>query len=247
MISSYETKNRFKYDWIVRTRVDGYWNGPLPPLETLNPEYYHVPYGSRFGGLNDRLGIGSRNTSQVALSRLSLIPHLHQVGYRLLNSEQAFKHQFDVSHVEVRFDDFRFCILTARKYTWPLNAWDVPVASIKSKGALNGAKCKPCHPVVSGYPAAQAIKKLDTGWGWINPVNDLALCDARRDLEPGWKTMFDEISGPQQAEARQWIERRTEDECIQEVHQFGQLWESWDAPTPETICRRYVQQTEISG
>ncbi|CAM6101016.1 unnamed protein product [Calypogeia fissa] len=246
MISSYETKYRFKYDWIIRTRVDGYWSGPLPPLETLSPKYYHVPYGSKFGGLNDRLGIGTRNTSWVALSRLSLIPKLHERGYRFLNSEQAFKHQFDVSNVKVKYDDFRFCILTKRKYAWPLTQWGVPVASIKSKGALNGAKCKPCHPILSGDAASQALKALDTGWGWINPVKELELCDSRRDLEPGWETVFDEISGPQQAHVRQWLTNRTEEQCIQEIYQFGQLWEVWDAPIPEVMCQRYEQQTEIS-
>jgi hypothetical protein len=238
MISSFETKHSFKYDWIVRTRVDGYWNAPLPPLGTLNPNYYHVPYGSRFGGLNDRLGIGTRRTSWVALSRLSLIPKLHERRYRALNSEQAFKHQLDVSNVKFKFDDFHFCILTTRKYAWPLSEWGVPVTSIKSKGALNGAKCKPCHPVLSGDSAARAIKSLDTGWGWINPVKDLQLCDSRHDLEPGWETMFDDISGPKLAHVRQWMANRTEQQCIQEFHQFGQLWEVWDAPTPEVLCRR---------
>lgn len=244
MVSSYETKHKFRYDWIIRTRVDGYWSGPLQPLSTLNSNYYHVPYGSKFGGLNDRLGIGTQWTSRVALSRLSLIPKLHEHGYRFLNSEQAFKHQLDVSNVKVKFDNFRFCILTARKYAWPLSAWGVPVASIKSRGALNGAKCKPCHPVLSGDGAAVAIKQLDTGWGWINPVKDLQLCDSRHDLEPGWETMFDEMSGPRQAHVRQWISNRTEEQCIEEVYQFGQLWEVWDAPRPEVLCKRHVPELE---
>jgi hypothetical protein len=236
MISSFEKKHRFKYDWIIRTRVDGYWNGPLPPLGKLDPNYYHVPYGSRFGGLNDRLGIGTRNTSWAALSRLSLIPKLHEQGFRALNSERAFKGQLDVSDVKFQYNDFYFCILTTRQYAWPLSEWGVPVASIKSKGALNGAKCMPCHPELSGDGAAEAIKLLDTGWGWINPVKDLQLCDSRR--EPEGEKMFDEIFGPELAHVRQRIMTRTEEQCIADFYSFGQLWEVWDAPTPEVICRR---------
>jgi hypothetical protein len=249
MISSYELKHKFKYDWIVRTRVHGYGNGPLPPLETLNPKYYYVPFGSRFGGLNDRLGIGSRRTSLVALSRLSSIPKLYINGYRFLNSEQALMRQLEVSHVKYKFDDFRFCVLTARRYSWPLKQWDVPVASIKSKGALNGAKCKPCQPVLTGEAARQAIEGLnpgwgwtnpveDTGWGWLNPAKDVQLCGSSLDLDPDWEYIFDDASGLEAASNLKWITNRPEEQCIDELHQFMQLWEIWDGPGAETICRR---------
>ncbi|GAU30200.1 hypothetical protein TSUD_311510 [Trifolium subterraneum] len=75
MIKSHQLKNNFKYDWIIRTRVDGYWNSRLGP-ENFVPGQYLIPSGSRHGGLNDRFGIGDFRTSSITLSRLSLIPKL---------------------------------------------------------------------------------------------------------------------------------------------------------------------------
>ncbi|KAE8731421.1 Transducin/WD40 repeat-like superfamily protein [Hibiscus syriacus] len=92
MIESHQKQHNFTYDWIVRTRVDGYWNAPLHPQNFVAGRYT-VPSGSVYGGLNDRFGIGDFHTSKVALSRLSLISKLDSAGYRRLNSESAFKAQ----------------------------------------------------------------------------------------------------------------------------------------------------------
>ena len=96
MISEYQLQHKFEYKWVIRTRLDGYWNGYLPPLDEMDEKAYTVPVGSQFGGLNDRLGIGNWQTSEVALSRLSLLPLIHAHGAKGLNSESSFKQQLRV-------------------------------------------------------------------------------------------------------------------------------------------------------
>ncbi|KAL2633933.1 hypothetical protein R1flu_005412 [Riccia fluitans] len=238
MISWYEDKHGFKYDWIVRTRVDGYWKGPLLPLQSFSPHKYHIPFGSSFGGYNDRLGIGTRLTSWAALSRVSLIPRLHQLGYRNLNSENSFKAQLASENVTVELGEFPFCVLSSRKYAWPPDRWGVPVASIKSPGNLNGAKCRPCHAAARGAYAMQLLSVLDHAWGWMGPVHqgDVELCDSSKDEKPGLEQIFDEVSGPEFALARKKIKNRTRKECIQDIEEFGKMWELWDAPSAEELC-----------
>lgn len=91
MVKQYEVRHQFKYDWIIRTRVDGYWRGPVPNITGLDPTNYYVAAGSDFHGLNDRFGMGNAHTSRAANARLSLLPLMYQRGLRGLNSESAYK------------------------------------------------------------------------------------------------------------------------------------------------------------
>ncbi|KAG6550753.1 hypothetical protein Mapa_007657 [Marchantia paleacea] len=236
MIQAYERLHGFSYAWVIRTRVDGYWNAPMPQMEFFKKSYYYVPHGSGYGGLNDRLGVGTRELSTIALSRMALLPKIHELGYRGLYSETAFQAQFTSCNVEVKFSTFPFCVLSTRKYPWPPKVYGVPVMSIGSKGPLNGAKCRPCTPLAVGRHARSIVNASDRSVAWVGPTEDPQLCDARGDWEDQWEGIFDEISGPDAADARKKISSRTFDECVRDVEDFQQQWEVWDAPSSEILC-----------
>lgn len=82
MISGYERKHRFRFNWILRTRVDTYWAKPPPPLQELSPQKYTIPFGTDCYGINDRLGVGTWYTARPALLRLSLIPAIALRNYK---------------------------------------------------------------------------------------------------------------------------------------------------------------------
>lgn len=236
MIHDHETKHNISYDWIVRTRVDGYWNGPLPQMQTLNSSVYYIPEGSHYGGLNDRLGIGSPATSKVALSRLSLLPFLHQHGGRNLNSETAFKAQLEFSKVPYSMSKVPFCILTYRSYSWPPAYYGVPVMALSTSGALNGAKCRPCTAASTGGGAQGILSKLGKGWGWPGSIEGAELCDAHAGWEAQWPEIYERNVGEQLSGAAKNVTTRSLEECVRDVEELQQQWEVWDAPSATEIC-----------
>lgn len=236
MIKSHQHKNNFTYDWIIRTRVDGYWNAPLGPQNFVQGKYL-VPPGSSYGGLNDRLGIGDLRTSTVALSRLSLVPKLDSAGFNNLNSEGAFKAQLttlNVSHVAKRLP---FCVVSDRRYDFPPGHFGVPVAAMSSPGPLSGAKCRPCTPMCEGLCVQNVMESVEKEWSWTHWENgELELCDAHLGWENGWEKIFDRVAGKNFAAARKRIHSMKVRECIRDFLQFKKLSSHWIAPSVDEIC-----------
>ncbi|KAK6256979.1 hypothetical protein QUC31_000438 [Theobroma cacao] len=237
MIETYQKQHNFTYDWIVRTRVDGYWNAPLSPQNFVAGQYT-VPSGSVYGGLNDRLGIGDLRTSKIALSRLSLIPKIDSAGYRQLNSESAFKAQLttlNISYVENRLP---FCVMTDRTYEFPPAHLGVPVAALSSPGPLSGAKCRPCTPACRDLCVANIMSSLDKGWSWTNWGNGtLELCDAHGGWEKGWEKIFDRVAGKNFAAERRRVNVLKFEECVRDFREMMRKAAKWEAPAVEDICR----------
>ncbi|XP_008781257.1 uncharacterized protein LOC103701079 [Phoenix dactylifera] len=236
LIKSHESRGNFTYDWIVRTRVDSYWSGPLEPAAFERGSYL-VPPGSQYGGLNDRLGVGDRYTSTAALSRLSLLPRLKTAGYRGLNSESAFKAQLNTSNVVPREMRLPFCVLSNRRYGFPPGRYGVPVAAIGSRGPLSGAKCRPCRPVCMGPCVEKVAEKLDRWWSWTEWRNgSLELCDAAGGWEEGWEKIFDEVAGNEAAAERKRVMKMDVKRCIEDFEAMRRRTVSWAAPPAEEIC-----------
>ncbi|KAA8537427.1 hypothetical protein F0562_026886 [Nyssa sinensis] len=237
MIKAYQKQNNFTYDWVVRTRVDGYWSAPLSP-DNFVPGHYLVPPGSSYGGLNDRFGIGDLNVSNVALSRLSLIPQLESAGFHQLNSERAFKAQLTTQTVPYITKRLPFCIITDRKYDFPPSQYGVPVAALSSPGPLSGAKCRPCTPACSGPCVANVMFRLDRGWSWTNWSNGtLQLCDAHTEWENGWEKVFDGVAGKKLAATRKRVRALKLEQCIDDFNVMRGRTYGWEAPEPAEICR----------
>ncbi|KAK7352189.1 hypothetical protein VNO80_17607 [Phaseolus coccineus] len=236
MIKSHQQKNNFTYDWVVRTRVDGYWNAPLDPRSFV-PGKYLVPPGSSYGGLNDRLGIGDLTTSTVALSRLSLIPLLDSAGFNNLNSEAAFKAQLttqNVTHVTRRLP---FCVVSDRRYDFPPGRFGVPVAALSSPGPLSGAKCRPCTAVCEGLCVETVMESVEREWSWTEWENGtLELCDAHQGWESGWEKIFDRVAGKRLANARKRIESMEIGDCVKDFLKLRKRSVYWSAPPVDEIC-----------
>ncbi|GJP53911.1 hypothetical protein CLOM_g13034 [Closterium sp. NIES-68] len=64
LIAAHEQAHSVTFHWVLRSRVDAFWTAPPPPLWTLDPGSYSVPYGWGWGGVNDRFGIGGREVSE---------------------------------------------------------------------------------------------------------------------------------------------------------------------------------------
>lgn len=238
MIYDYQRKNNFTYDWIVRTRVDGYWSRPLP-RDSFIPGKYLVPPGSSYSGLNDRLGVGDYNASAVALSRLSLIPLLDAAGHQQLNSESAFKAQLAVKEVPYVTHRIPFCVVTDRRYEFPPGRFGVPVAALSSPGPLSGAKCRPCTPACTGSCVGPVMNGLYRGWSWTEWANrSLELCDARGDWEEGWEKLFDAVAGKRLAAERKRVEEALKlKQCVDDFEEMRKRTALWEAPPAADICR----------
>ncbi|XP_031254619.1 uncharacterized protein LOC116112640 [Pistacia vera] len=236
MIETYQKRKNFTYDWIIRTRVDGYWNAPLGP-ENFIPGQYLVPPGSDYGGLNDRLGIGDLNTSKVALARLSLIPKLDSAGFHQLNSETSFKAQLTTQHVPYLTKRVPFCIVTDRRYGFPPSRFGVPVAALSSPGPLSGAKCRPCTAACQGRCVAGVMRSLYKGWSWTDWDNgSLELCNARDQWERGWEKIFDKVAGKKSASVRKKFADLKKKECVDDFNEMKKRVSNWEAPPPEELC-----------
>ncbi|XP_002972802.2 uncharacterized protein LOC9636809 [Selaginella moellendorffii] len=233
MIRQQEELQGFKYDWIVRTRLDTFWTAPIP-VEYRNSTYT-VPRGTRYGGYNDRLGVGDRKTSRIALQRLSALPLIHSAGYRSENSESVYKAQLKVGNVKVAEDEFSFCVLSNRSFPYPPGRHGALVASIQGKGPLNGAYCRPCRPSESSSRSREMVERMVDAW-IPSEAAEVEVCDGSGGWKAGWPEVFDAVAGEEAAALRKESDGMSKAECVSRLARFKDRWSSWKGPSTTLIC-----------
>lgn len=234
MITEFERRHKFRYKWVMRTRVDSYWMGPPPALAELNSTGFTIPEGSDWGGLNDRLGVAYRRVSWLGLKRLSVLKELAEAGYSDLNAEKAFRAQLEHLKVKVSRANFPFCILSRKK-----GSQGFPVAAaLSSKASLNGAKCRPCAPTVVGEESTNYILKLPEKRVFGPESSGVDLCEADDGWEDGWEAIYDNDAGPEFAAVRKYINQRNLTECERDWREFQSSVLRWDVPPPRVLCMR---------
>ncbi|KVI07727.1 uncharacterized protein LOC112506952 [Cynara cardunculus var. scolymus] len=239
MVESYQKRNNFTYDWIVRTRVDGYWSTRLRP-DIFIPGHYVVPSGSSYGGLNDRFGVGDFNTSVAALSRLSMIPEIDSAGFHELNSESAFQAQLRVRNISFLTKRLPFCVVSDRTYDFPPEKFGVPVAALSSKGPLSGVKCRPCTAKYSGKLATAIVNGLYRQWSWTDTGNNtLQLCDGHGRWEDGWEKLFDSTAGKKLSAVRKRVSSLSFEQCVADFEFMKRRSAVWDVPPAVDICSQF--------
>lgn len=240
LIETHAKLKNVSYDWVFRTRVDTFWNGPPPPLSDLEHDRYTVPHGSDYFGYNDRAGVGSLASSFVALKRLTCLPELHRrKGRKGFNSESAFKAQMDGASIPVVRRNFNFCVLTQRIYKNGIpNPDQVPVVSIASAGALNGAKCRACKPIAVGEQAKVIADRLKSTHGWFGSASDPQFCDGSVDPNhKGWEAEFDQAAGPAAAAIRKELGSRSRSECERNYNLLLATATAYVGPPADVVCR----------
>lgn len=247
LISKHEAAAGFRFNWIVRTRLDTYWAGPPDPLLSYNPRAYTLPVGTNCTGLNDRYGVGPWRTSRFGLARLSMLNRIHAKWPELhnLNSERSFMRQLMASNTTWDLYSFPFCVVSRRVYKNDL----MPVASIASPSPLNGAKCRPCTPEYTGPEADVRLATKYYEVARLGPIKTgVDLCNAREPWEANFTDIFDRDAGPAQAYQRRRMMGSSFHECVSEFEKLRERTLVWDSAPPKVLClRRLLGATEMIG
>ncbi|KAG0625596.1 hypothetical protein M758_2G067200 [Ceratodon purpureus] len=240
MVRKYEVLHKFRYDWIIRTRVDGYWNGPLPEIQTLDPKYYYVAAGNDFGGLNDRFGMGNPHTSRVANARLSMLPAMHKHGWRLLNSESAYKAQFELLNVGYKRIQIPFCVMTLRREAFPPAPYGLLMLSMAGEGPMSGTYCRPCDREANVTYSREIVDNCMRNWDWPGVMaSKVTVCDAGNEWASNWRQIAADVyERDMNGEEMPDFDYRSLRRCIKEMQGFQMQWDVWDAPSASAICRR---------
>ncbi|CAI5463188.1 unnamed protein product [Closterium sp. Yama58-4] len=211
---------------------------------------YIVPYGSNWGGVNDRFGFGRREESVVALSRLAMLDEVNRYRQRIgvtrqMNSEVTFKLQLKSRDISIQPANLPFCVLSRRAFP---DACSSITVSINASVPLNGAKCQPCHPCAQGKEVEAILNATSPSSDkWLGPVQSgVAFCPGGKGRGKGqswpsdWEEIYRRTAGDELGARQRRIRRRVGeiDTCTRFLEKMKETVSNWDAPSPLALCTR---------
>lgn len=186
-VSAFEARRGKPFDLVVRMRLDAFWSAP--PVEAFSAaaklfrrkklsQGYAVPRAKQFGGVNDRLGIGSSAVSALVNRRVSAMYHHPAAKASLnapiqsvqtpgkLNSEQLLNWTLHLHGIRAhRLPHLPFCLLVRRKCRCCL---------LVESCAQSGNKCRPCLAEEEAAQRRNASLEVEPKW----PPNAMQRYDA---------------------------------------------------------------------
>lgn len=104
MRKEYEASNGFKYDWVIRSRIDVEYVHNFPSGEYTD-NFLYIPNFHHFNGVNDRFAMGS---AELMNKYLDIIDIYKEDPTKCLHAESFLKYCLDYQQVPVKLINFRF-------------------------------------------------------------------------------------------------------------------------------------------
>jgi hypothetical protein len=113
LIETFEQKHNLKFDLVIKYRPDIYSQTPIHIPYPIEPNTIYVPTGSDWGGLNDQIGLGDRDTMKKYCDCIDHILDLCKKGV-IYNPEILLKEYIESISVNVKRFHFPYLLFKNR-------------------------------------------------------------------------------------------------------------------------------------
>lgn len=99
MKKDYERRNRFRYDWVIRSRADVYINSPIGELR--DNSFIYIPKGQSGGGLNDFFAFGASELMDIYCNRIEEIKKIPKSLFPFFNPHKELAYILKSNDIKV--------------------------------------------------------------------------------------------------------------------------------------------------
>lgn len=114
LIETFEQKHNLKFDLVIKYRPDIYSQTSIHIPYPLEPNTIYIPTGSDWGGLNDQIGLGDRDTMKKYCDCIDHILDLCKKGV-LYHPETLLKKYIESISVNVKRFHFPYLLFKNRR------------------------------------------------------------------------------------------------------------------------------------